>query len=113
MGKDPLVVPSIPPGMCREGDMLGKNVSLKFLDHDITDEWPFMELAREKYSGTESVPDARARIASNINLYTEFNGLSNRFGGYECFMTVNEKESDRIPLKEKLPENWLHIRFPN
>jgi splicing factor 3B subunit 1 len=63
-----------------------------------------MELAREKYSGTESVLDARARIASNVNLYTKLNGLSNRFGGYECFMIVNEKESDQIPLKEKLPK---------
>jgi hypothetical protein len=41
MGKDPLAVPPVPPGMSREGDMLGKTVSLKFVDHDITDEQPF------------------------------------------------------------------------
>jgi hypothetical protein len=50
MGKDPLAVPLVPPRMSREGDMLGNNASLKFLDHDIIDEQPFPKLAREKYS---------------------------------------------------------------
>jgi hypothetical protein len=30
--------------MSREGDILGNTVSLKFVDHDITDEQPFPEL---------------------------------------------------------------------
>jgi hypothetical protein len=47
MGKYLLEVPPVPPGVSREEDMLGKTIGLKFLDHDITDEQPFLELARE------------------------------------------------------------------
>jgi hypothetical protein len=46
----------IPPSVSVEGDMLGKVFSLKFVDHDITDEQKFLELAREKYLCTKSVP---------------------------------------------------------
>jgi len=55
MGKDLLVVPPVLPEMSREGDMLGKNVGLKFVDHDITNEQVFMELDREKYVCSESL----------------------------------------------------------
>jgi len=70
MGKDPLVVPLVSHRMSREGDMLGNNIILKFVDHDITDEQPFPEMVREKYSCIASVSDARDHIASNINLYS-------------------------------------------
>jgi hypothetical protein len=38
----------IPLGVIVEGNMLGNIVSLKFVDHDITDEQKFLELAMEK-----------------------------------------------------------------
>jgi len=60
MGKYPLLVPPVPSRMSREGDMLGNTTILKFLDHDIIDEQPFPELAREKYSCAESVSDVEA-----------------------------------------------------
>ena len=94
MRKDLLEVPQVPPRVSREGNMLGKIVNLKFVDHDITDEQPFTELAREKKSDAESVSYIGARIAPNINLYKDFNRLSNMFGGYKFFMIVNKKESD-------------------
>jgi hypothetical protein len=62
----------------------------------------FQSLAREKYSCAESISDAGARITSNVNLYTYFNGLSNRFGGYKCFMIVNEKELDQDPTEREV-----------
>jgi hypothetical protein len=36
--------------------MLGKVVGLNFMDHDITDEKKFLDLARENYLHTRSVP---------------------------------------------------------
>jgi hypothetical protein len=48
MGKDPPTVPPDPPGMSREGDMLGNTVDLKFMDHDVIDEQPVPELAKGK-----------------------------------------------------------------
>jgi hypothetical protein len=42
-GKYPLVTPGIPPGVIVEGDMLGKVVALKFVDHDITNIHKFLE----------------------------------------------------------------------
>jgi hypothetical protein len=55
-GKYPLATPTVPPSVSVEGDMLGKVVSLKFVDHDITDEQKFLEIAREKYLCAKSVP---------------------------------------------------------
>jgi hypothetical protein len=54
--KYPLVMPEIPPGVIIEGDLMGKVVALKFLDHDITDAQKFLELAWDKYLCTKSVP---------------------------------------------------------
>jgi hypothetical protein len=39
----------IPPGVIVEEDMLGLIPSLKYADHDITDEKKFLELAPSKY----------------------------------------------------------------
>jgi hypothetical protein len=47
-GKYPLETSPVPPGVSIEGDMLGKVVSLKFVDHDITDEQKFPELGQGK-----------------------------------------------------------------
>jgi hypothetical protein len=55
-GKYPLGTSPVPPGVSIEGDMLGRLSSLKFMDHDITDEKKFPELAREKYLCTKSIP---------------------------------------------------------
>jgi hypothetical protein len=61
-GKYPLETSPVPPGVSIEGDMLDKVVSLKFMDHDITDEQKFPELAREKYLCTKSIPGTRAIV---------------------------------------------------
>jgi hypothetical protein len=58
-GKYLLVTLEIPPGVIIEGDMLGKIVALKFIDHDIMDEHKFPELEHEKYFCTKSVPGTR------------------------------------------------------
>jgi hypothetical protein len=55
-GKYPLPKSPVPPGVSIEGEMLRKVVGLKFMDHDITDEKKFPELAREKYLHTRSIP---------------------------------------------------------
>jgi hypothetical protein len=47
MGKDPPTVPPDPPGISSEGDMLGKTVDLKFMDHDVIDEKPIPKLAKK------------------------------------------------------------------
>jgi hypothetical protein len=39
----------VPSFVSIEGDILGKVVTLKFMDHDITDEYKFPELAKENY----------------------------------------------------------------
>jgi hypothetical protein len=55
-GKYPLPIAPVPPGVRIEGEMLGNIAGLKFMDHDITDEQKFPELAREKYLCTRSIP---------------------------------------------------------
>jgi hypothetical protein len=55
-GKYLLATSPIPLGVSI-GGMLDKLVTLNFLDHDITDEQKFPEMAREKYLCTKSVPD--------------------------------------------------------
>jgi hypothetical protein len=47
--KYPLVEPEIPEGVIVEEDMLGLIPSLKYVDHDITDENKFPELVPSKY----------------------------------------------------------------
>jgi hypothetical protein len=56
-------------------DMLRNISNLKFVDHDITDEQLFPELAKEKYSSVESISNARAFIASSVNLYVDLKDL--------------------------------------
>jgi hypothetical protein len=63
---------------------------------------PFLVLSRGKKSGTDSVSDAGACIASNVNLYVDCNRLSKRFGGYKCFMTINDKEMDQDPTEREV-----------
>jgi hypothetical protein len=43
-GKYPLATSKIPLGVIVEGDMLGKIVSLKFVDHDIMNEQKFPKM---------------------------------------------------------------------
>jgi hypothetical protein len=50
MGKYPPAVPSVPPGLSREGDMLGKPTNLKFMDRDIIAEQTVQDLSRDQYS---------------------------------------------------------------
>jgi hypothetical protein len=54
----PLKIALVPHGVSTKGDMLG-NVASKFVDHDIIDQHKFLELAREKYLCTRSVPGTR------------------------------------------------------
>jgi hypothetical protein len=42
----------IPLGVIVEGDMLGEILSLKFVDHDLSDEKKFSDLALRKYVKT-------------------------------------------------------------
>jgi len=83
------------------------------VDHDITDEQPFSELAREKYSCTERVIGTGVHITFNENFHTNLNGGSNRFEVYEFSMLVNEKAKDQDLVKENFLENWPCIRCPN
>jgi hypothetical protein len=52
-----LVEPEIPPGVIVEGDMLGAIPSLKFTDHDLSDEKKFPDLAPRKYLKTFIDPE--------------------------------------------------------
>jgi hypothetical protein len=113
MGKDPPAIPSVPPGLSREGDMLGKPTNLKFMDQDIIDEQTVRELARDQYSYAECILDAGTHIISNIKLHKDRPGASIRFGGYERFMTVKEKETDQDPTEREVSQNWPRIRCPN
>jgi hypothetical protein len=58
-GKYPLETSLVPPGVIIEGDMLDKVVSLKFMDHDITDEQKFSNFSREKLFCAKSVPGTK------------------------------------------------------
>jgi hypothetical protein len=55
-GKYPLETSPIPLGVSVEGAILGKISTLKFVDHDITDEKRFLEMARGMYLCAKSVP---------------------------------------------------------
>jgi hypothetical protein len=99
MGKYPPAIPSVPQGMSREGDMLGKSINLKFMDQDVIDEELVLELARDPYSFVECILYLRTHIVSNVKFHVDLNRFSTRFGGYECFMTVKEKETDQDPTE--------------
>jgi hypothetical protein len=55
--KYPLVEPEIPLGVIVEEDMLGAVLSLKFTDHDLSDEKKFPELSPNKYLRTFIDPE--------------------------------------------------------
>jgi splicing factor 3B subunit 1 len=38
--------------------------------------------------------------------------VSNRFGGYECFMTVNEKEMDQDPTEREVSQKLASYTMP-
>jgi len=54
-----LVTQEIPPGVIVEGNMLGKIISLKFANYNITDEQKFPEMEWENYLCTKSIPRTR------------------------------------------------------
>jgi hypothetical protein len=58
-GKYPLVTLEIPVGLIVEGDMLRNIVSLKFSNHNITDEHKFPVLAWEKCLCTKGIQRTR------------------------------------------------------
>jgi hypothetical protein len=45
--------------------------------------------------------DVEACIASNVKFHIDLNRVNNNFGGYECFITLNEKKTDRDPIERK------------
>jgi hypothetical protein len=112
MGKYLLVVPLVPPEMSREENILGKTVSLKFVDHEITYQQPFSEMDREKYLDTERVSYIGDHINANIKLYTDFNRLNNRFEGKKFFMTTKEKEPDQDPTEREVAQKLASYPVP-
>jgi hypothetical protein len=54
-GKYPFKTTLVPPSVSNERDILNKVVSLKFVDHNITDKKTFPEMSREKYLCTKSI----------------------------------------------------------
>jgi hypothetical protein len=52
-----LMEPKIPRGVIVEGDMLGAMSSLKFVDHDLSNEKKFLDLAQRKYLNTFIDPE--------------------------------------------------------
>jgi hypothetical protein len=69
--KYPLVTLDIPPGVIIEGDPMGKVVSLKFSDHDITYAQKFLDLAWDKYLCTKSVLGTGAILVEPQSWVTE------------------------------------------
>jgi hypothetical protein len=70
-----------PLGVNVEGDMLSKFVSLKFVDHDITDENKFYEMFKKKYLCSKRIQIRRA-IFLEMQMWTtrlENLGIMNLF----------------------------------
>jgi hypothetical protein len=55
----------IPPDVIIEGDMMGKVVALKCLDHDTTYPQTFLELGWYKYLHTKSIPGIGAILVES------------------------------------------------
>jgi hypothetical protein len=69
-GKYPFLTSPVPPGVNMEREMPDNITILKFMDHDITDERKFLELAKEIYFFTRSIPRIRAILLETQNWVT-------------------------------------------
>jgi hypothetical protein len=98
--------------MSREGDMVDKTTTLKFMDQDVRKVQPVSELVGDPYSGVERIPKEGTHIISFVTFHNDRTRVSVCFEGFERFMTVKEQETDQDPNESEVVQKLTSYTMP-